>query len=176
LALLTTCVIDSRRFVAGSTYSWTSSQPGGCGRILSPASYSTLKTFLTSIDYERIHADHSVFVHVNGIIIAIYVDDLLLLGPDIKSIQKLKDQLNSCFRMKDLGPLAWYLGMQITRNRSKRIIWINQSTYIKQAIEDLDMVSCNPVGTPMDAGYALRKDVYLKGGVWIEYSTSKEER
>ena len=115
-------------------------------------------------------------MHVNGIIIAIYVDDLLLLGPDIKSIQKLKDQLNSCFRMKDLGPLAWYLGMQITRNRSKRIIWINQSTYIKQAIEDLDMVSCNPVGTPMDAGYALRKDVYLKGGVWIEYSTSKEER
>lgn len=98
-------------------------------------------------------------MHANGIIIAIYVDDLLLLGPDIEAVQKLKNQLNSRFRMKDLGPVAWlYLGMQITRDRSKRTVWINQCTCIKRAIEDRDMVSCNPVSTPMDAGYVLRKD------------------
>ncbi len=81
--------------------------------------YSTLKTFLTPTDCERIHADHSVFVHANGIIIAIYVDDLLLcyLGQISKLFKKLKNQLNSRFRMKDLGPVAWYLGMQITRDR-----------------------------------------------------------
>jgi hypothetical protein len=93
-----------------------------------------------------------MFLFINAL------SDLLLLGPDIEAIQKLKNQLNSRFSMKDLGPVAWYLGMQITRDRSKRTVWINQSTYIKRAIEDRDMVSCNPVSTPMDAGYVLRKD------------------
>lgn len=74
------------------------------------------------------------------------------LGQISKLFKKLKNQLNSRFRMKDLGPVAWYLGMQITRDR------INQSTCIKRAIEDRDMVSCNPVSTPMDAGYVLKKD------------------
>lgn len=76
----------------------------------------------------------------------------MYLGQISKLFKKLKNQLNSRFRMKDLGPVAWYLGVQITRDR------INQSTCIKRAIEDRDMVSCNPVSTPMDAGYILRKD------------------
>jgi transposase InsO family protein len=39
--------------------------------------YATLKVYLISIGYQRVEIDHSVFIHDNGIIIAIYVDDLL---------------------------------------------------------------------------------------------------
>lgn len=122
------------------------------------------------------HVDHSVFVHKNGVIIAIYVDDLLLLGPILEDILKLKEQLANRFRMKDLGAVAWYLGMQITRDRAKRILWISQSTYIKRAIEDLGMTECNPTSTPMDVSCKLKKNVYLKEGEWITYESTKQEQ
>lgn len=57
-----------------------------------------------------------MFTHENGTIIAIYVDDRLILGPDISDIKVLKRQLSEYFQMKDLGPIGWYLGMNITRN------------------------------------------------------------
>ena len=137
--------------------------------------YSTLKEYLISIGYQRIDADHSVFIHENGIIIAIYVDDLLLIGPDIPDIKNLKLQLSERFRMKDLGQIGWYLGMQITRNRANRTIWINQSTYIKRAIELLDMSDCKPVKTPMDFSCQLKKGVYRKSDQWIDYQATSEE-
>ncbi len=59
-------------------------------------SYSTLKTYLISIGYQRIDKNHSVFTHENGTIIAIYVDDLLILGPNISNIKVLKRQLSEC--------------------------------------------------------------------------------
>ncbi len=81
--------------------------------------YATLKVYLISIGYQRIEIDHSVFIHDNGIIIAIYVDDLLILGPNISDIQALKLQR---FQMKDLGSIGWYLGMHITRDRAERTL------------------------------------------------------
>jgi hypothetical protein len=68
--------------------------------------YATLKVCLISIGYQRVEIDHSVFTHENGIIIAIYVDDLLILGPDISDIQAMKLQFAERFQMKDLGSIG----------------------------------------------------------------------
>lgn len=71
--------------------------------------YANLVHFLASIRFDRIELDHySVFVHhSNGLIIAIYVDGLLLMGPDSLENGSHKDQLGEKFRMNDLGPLSW---------------------------------------------------------------------
>jgi len=84
--------------------------------------YATLKVYLISIGYQRVEIDHSVFIHDNGIIIAIYVDDLLILGPNISDIEALKLQFAERFQMKDLGSIGWYLGMHIIRDRAERTL------------------------------------------------------
>jgi len=40
--------------------------------------------------YKRLNKDYSVFVHDNGIVVAIYVDDILMLAPKKSGIDLLK--------------------------------------------------------------------------------------
>jgi hypothetical protein len=84
--------------------------------------YAILKVYLIFIDYQRVEIDHSMFTHENDIIIVIYVNDLLILGPDIFDIEALKLQFAERFQMKDLGSIGWYLDMHITRDRAERIL------------------------------------------------------
>lgn len=43
--------------------------------------YLTLREFFESLGFTRIQKDYSVFVHENGTIIGIYVDNLFILTP-----------------------------------------------------------------------------------------------
>jgi hypothetical protein len=71
--------------------------------------------------FVRLHTDYGIFVK-KELIIAVYVNDLLVVGLDIKEIQYVKDALNQRFKMTDLGPYSYYLGMTITRDRINRIL------------------------------------------------------
>ena len=137
--------------------------------------YATLKVYLIFIDYQRIEIDHSVFIHDNDIIIAIYVNDLLILESNIFDIQALKLLFAERFQMKDLDSIEWYLEMHITRNRAERTLWINQSIYIKRVIELLSMSNCSSTKTSMHHRCQLKKNVYWKSKKWVEYQAISEE-
>ncbi len=124
--------------------------------------YATLKVYLIFIDYQRIEIDHSVFTHQNDIIIAIYVNDLLILELNIFDIKALKLQFAERFQMKDLDSIEWYLEMHIIHDRVERTLWINQSTYIKRVIELLSMSNCSSTKTLMHHRCQLKKNVYQK--------------
>ncbi|KAK2066414.1 hypothetical protein P8C59_000238 [Phyllachora maydis] len=49
-------------------------------------------------------------------------------GPDIGYITDLKKRLNKVYAIEDLGPAAYFLGMQIKRDRPNRCLWLNQPT------------------------------------------------
>ena len=55
------------------------------------------------------------------IYLVLYVDDMLLVGNDKEIIQDLKTQLSSKFDMKDLGVVNYILGMEIKRDREKKL-------------------------------------------------------
>jgi len=55
--------------------------------------------------------DHSIFVSDEGIALGIYIDDLLVVAPTIDALDGFKIKLSQRFRIKDLGPVAYYLGM-----------------------------------------------------------------
>jgi len=111
--------------------------------------YATLKVYLIFIDYQRVEIDHSMFIHDNDIIIAIYVDDLLILESNIFNIEALKLQFAERFQMKDLDSIEWYLEMHITHDKAEWTLWINQSIYIKRVIELLSMSDCSSTKTSM---------------------------
>ena len=52
---------------------------------------------------------------------------MIITGNDNKSINKVKDFLASCFKLKDIGPLKNFLGVEVAR--SKAGISINQRKY-----------------------------------------------
>jgi hypothetical protein len=86
--------------------------------------YQTLTNFLRDLSFEPINADLSIFVR-SGLYIAVYVDDLLIIGPSIVEIKRIKRSLRNRFHMTDLGPCSYYLGMTIRRDRQNRILYLS---------------------------------------------------
>lgn len=69
------------------------------------------------------------------VIILVYVDDLLITRNDMDMINDLKGVLNQNFKMKDLGDLRYFLGIEILR--SQEGILLNQLKYAQDLIKIL---------------------------------------
>jgi hypothetical protein len=54
--------------------------------------------------------------------------------------------------MMDLGKIDSYLGVNIMRNRSVKLLEINQSCYIWEIINHFRMLDANPAHTPLPSG------------------------
>ena len=84
--------------------------------------YKRFDSFIISLGYNRLNSDHCTYYKRFGdgdfIILLLYVDDMLVAGPNKDRVQELKAQLARDFDMKDLGLANKILGMQIHRDRS----------------------------------------------------------
>lgn len=106
----------------------------------------------------RSEADQCVYHRIDGskmMLVAIYVDDVLIFSNDSNLVNLLKTELSNNFQMKDLGEASSVLGMRITRNRKACSIAIDQTQYIKDMLSRFGMSDCNPVSTPLDLNQKL---------------------
>jgi hypothetical protein len=55
-----------------------------------------------------------------------YVDDLLIFGPDLDGLAKIQNKLKERFKMSDLGELSHYLDTKITISPEKDVIKLTQ--------------------------------------------------
>ncbi|KAK2066324.1 hypothetical protein P8C59_000153 [Phyllachora maydis] len=86
-----------------------------------------LKILLKSLGYLPLISDLGVFYNAKTChFIVTYIDNCLFIGPNIGYITDLKKRLNKVYAIKDLGPAAYFLGMQIIRDRPNRRLWLNQ--------------------------------------------------
>ena len=115
--------------------------------------YKRFDSFITSLEYNRLSSDHCVYHKWFGndefIILLLYVDDMLVVGPNKDQVQTLKAQLAKEFDMKDLGPANKILGMQILRDRKDRKIWLSQKNYLRKILQRFNMQDCKPISTPL---------------------------
>jgi hypothetical protein len=58
--------------------------------------------------------------------ILVYVDDILIIAPDLARVELTKTQLSSIFPVKDLGEVNEYLGVEIQRDRSTKSFLMRQ--------------------------------------------------
>ncbi|GKD72883.1 zinc finger, CCHC-type containing protein [Tanacetum coccineum] len=84
-----------------------------------------------------------------GVIICLYVDDMLIFGTDQNQVDKTKKFLSSKFSMKDMGEAYVILGIKI--KREKKGIVITQSHYIEKIHKKFNREDYSPVSTPMDS-------------------------
>ncbi|GJW63883.1 retrotransposon protein, putative, ty1-copia subclass [Tanacetum coccineum] len=71
----------------------------------------------------------------NVTFLVLYVDDIVIIGNHIPSLQSVKSYLGKCFAMKDLGETSFILGIKICRDRSKRLIGLSQSAYMDKILK-----------------------------------------
>ena len=57
--------------------------------------------------------DSAIYFNSQGTFMAVYIDDLHIVGPDPSLINKLKMQLVSTFKITDLDHTAHYLGIEV---------------------------------------------------------------
>lgn len=93
------------------------------------------------------------------LIIAAYVDDLLILSNDTGQKERVKTDLMTEFRMKDFGQIHFCLGMRIEINAEKQTISVDQTKYILSLLNRFGMADCNEVSIPLD----LNQDLFVSG-------------
>ena len=72
---------------------------------------------LKKVRFSPLEYDYNLFINIFGrTFIIIYVDDLLLIRPDIEFINLIKDYLVLKFKMTDMGLVLIYLSMDISRD------------------------------------------------------------
>ncbi|KAK8644562.1 hypothetical protein V6N13_123865 [Hibiscus sabdariffa] len=104
----------------------------------------------------------SVYKKFSGSIVSfliLYVDDILVIGNDIPTLQSIKTWLSSCFSIKDLGEAAYILGVKIYRDRSRRLLGLSQSTYIDKVLKRFSMEESKRGFLPMRHGISLLKEM-----------------
>ncbi|GJW78375.1 zinc finger, CCHC-type containing protein [Tanacetum coccineum] len=102
-----------------------------------------------------------------GVIICLYVDEMLIFGTDQNQVDKNKKFLSSRFLMKDMGEADVILGIKIKRE-NKGIV-ITQSYYIEKILKKFNREDCSPVSTPMDLVEKLKPNTG-KSVDQLEYS------
>ncbi|CAM8972824.1 unnamed protein product [Rhodiola kirilowii] len=81
-------------------------------------------------------------------ILLVYVDDIVMTGTSIPLISAIKAFIHAEFRIKDLGLLKYFLGIEVARSSSG--IFINQRKYALDLLTETGLLGCKPKTTPMD--------------------------
>ena len=75
------------------------------------------------------------------------------------------------FGLKDLGAVKQFLGVEFIRNMATKELWMHQSSYIANLLDDLGMKDCNPAKTPMDTNRPENVDEPVLTNRRTEYRT-----
>jgi hypothetical protein len=112
--------------------------------------------FLTqSLRFTRSQKDHAIYTRGAGakkVIIGVYVDDLLIVGPNLTEIQRVKNALAEKFEMQDFGQAKNILGMQLEYDRTEGHLTLSQEKYARSILRRFNMEDCTPITNPLTAG------------------------
>ena len=84
---------------------------------------------MESINFKQSTADPCIIAsskRANFAIIAVYLDDLIIITQTPETMKKIKDNLAMRFKMKNLGKLHYCLEISIEYDKDKGHLWMHQ--------------------------------------------------
>jgi len=115
---------------------------------------------LYSRGYKHSENDYSLFFKktVNSVVfVAVYVDDILLTGSDEFEICALKEFLDATFKIKDLGFVNYFLGLEVLQSPQGLIL--TQRKFTMELIKEFGCLNATGVVTPLDCNVKLQPGV-----------------
>ena len=122
--------------------------------------HKALTQFLCGLGFEKLLCEACVYTRDrqgHKEVIAIYVDDLLIVAMTTSAVDEIKTAIAARFKSKDLGKLHFPLGLRVTRDRTKRKLWIAQDANAASIVQRFNMEHAHPVATPTVSGEKLQK-------------------
>ena len=116
------------------------------------------QVLIKDLGFTRSAVNHSVFFRRSSdkhTIIAVATDDMAVNSKQAEDITRFKADIQRYWEITDNGPICWFLGFQISRDRTARTISINQSAYIQAMVDKFRLTNSAPVATPMVTGATL---------------------
>jgi hypothetical protein len=91
----------------------------------------------------------------NMVLIAVYVDDIIIASNNMEKINNLKENLAKIFQMKDMGQIKYCLGIEFNVKKNK--VTMSQKKYVDDLLKRFGMENSKEVSTPMDPNVKLSK-------------------
>src|ERR1700735_1622418 len=122
-----------------------------------------IDNYFTRLGFTKSEADANLYhIVVEGklLIIILYVDDLILTGDD-QLIVSCKGDLAREFKMKDMGLMHYFLGMEVWQKDGE--VFVSQGKYANEIFRRFHMEKCKPMQTPLAGNW--RKEDATSGEV-----------
>ena len=88
----------------------------------------------------------------------LYMWMTFVTGSNLKILEDTKRALQQEFKMKDLGELKYFLGIEITRSADG--ILMHQRKYTIELISEVGMIAARPASTPIDMNVNITSEQY----------------
>lgn len=114
------------------------------------------KTFIEEFGFVATESDPCVFISSKSddiVILAIYVDDGLIMGNNERDIDAVIEHLQKKFEVKTME-LGCFLGIEI-KQMNNGSIFIHQAAYAHKVLSKFEMNECKPVTVPADPNQVL---------------------
>ncbi|PNY12985.1 retrovirus-related Pol polyprotein from transposon TNT 1-94 [Trifolium pratense] len=121
--------------------------------------YEKLSPLLVREGYTQSTSDYFLFTlsqQNNFTALLIYVDDVILAGTNMQEINRIKAILDLNFKIKDLGVVKYFLGLEVAH--SKEGISISQKKYCLDLLNDSSLLGSKPASTLLDPSIKLHQD------------------
>lgn len=121
--------------------------------------FDKFATSLLAFGFVQSKSDSSLFYkHTSEafLMLLVYVDDIILTGSSSSHIDAVKKYLSTQFKLKDLGHLKYFLGLEIAR--SKNGIYIHQRKYALNLLSTAGLLGSKPSSITMEAQHNLKTD------------------
>lgn len=115
-----------------------------------------ISSALKQYQFVQSHSDNSLFTlkrNNDFVAMLIYVDDILITGSSESLITEVKLYLNSLFKLKDLGQLRYFLGIEVARSTSG--FYLNQRKYALDLLRDTGLTGAKPSSIPIEQNHKL---------------------
>jgi hypothetical protein len=118
--------------------------------------FAKFSTTLLNHGFVQSKSDYSLFTCSQGstfLALLVYVDDIVIASNNGDAITRLIQFLNNQFKLKDLGALKFFFGLEIAR--SSKGISLCQRKYTLEILEDSGLLAAKPSKFPTETNLKL---------------------
>uniref|UniRef100_A0A2N9FSR2 Reverse transcriptase Ty1/copia-type domain-containing protein n=1 Tax=Fagus sylvatica TaxID=28930 RepID=A0A2N9FSR2_FAGSY len=112
--------------------------------------FERFTSHLLTLGFKASVADASLFILSHKsvtIYLLLYVDDIIITGNNSSAVSNIISQLSAAFELKDLGPLRYFLGLQI--DYKKGGFFVHQRKYLTDLLHKFTLTDCKAASTPI---------------------------